>query len=153
MQKVKIEPFKVIGISIRTSNESAQSANDIGKLWEKFMAEGIAGKIPNKVSEEVFSIYTNYEGDHTMPYDTILCCKVSSLEDIPEGMVGQSFDGGSYLKFNTMGDLTKGVIYNAWTEIWQKDLDRKFTADFEVYGEKAQNPSDAEVDILVAVGA
>ncbi len=31
------------------------------------------------------------------------------------------------------------------------DMDRAFTADFEVYGEKAQNPSDAEVDIFIAV--
>jgi len=31
------------------------------------------------------------------------------------------------------------------------DLGRIFTADFEVYGEKAQNPSDAEVDIFIAV--
>jgi predicted transcriptional regulator YdeE len=31
------------------------------------------------------------------------------------------------------------------------DLGRTFTADFEIYGEKAQDPSDAEVDILIAV--
>jgi len=26
-----------------------------------------------------------------------------------------------------------------------------YTADFELYGEKAQNPTDAEVDVLVAI--
>jgi hypothetical protein len=31
------------------------------------------------------------------------------------------------------------------------NLERMFTADFEVFGEKAQNPMDAEVDFLVAV--
>ncbi|MFT4644864.1 MAG: putative transcriptional regulator YdeE [Planctomycetota bacterium] len=31
------------------------------------------------------------------------------------------------------------------------DLDRTYTADFEIYGEKVQNPQDAEVDIMIAV--
>lgn len=35
--------------------------------------------------------------------------------------------------------------------LWNSDLPRKYTADFEIYGEKAQNPENAEVDILVAV--
>lgn len=151
MLKVKIEPFKVIGVTVNTTNENGQSAQDIGALWNKFMSEGIANKIPNKIEESVFSIYTNYEGDHTKPYDTILGCKVSSLENVPEGMVGQHFDGGTYAKFVSKGDLTKGVVFGTWSEIWQKNLDRVFTADFELYGERAQNPTDAEVDVLVAI--
>jgi len=151
MQKVKIEPFKVIGIAVRTTNENGQSAQDIGKLWGKFMSEGIAQKIPNTVDTNVFSIYTNYQSDHTEPYDTILGCKVSSLDDIPEGMVGQSFEGGTYGKFISKGDLNKGVVFGTWSEIWKKDLDRVYTADFELYGERAQNPSDAEVDVLIAL--
>lgn len=151
MQKVRIESFKVIGIAVRTTNSNNKSAQDIAALWGKFMKEGIADKIPNKIDSEVLSLYTNYEGDHTQPYDTILGCKVSSLEIIPEGMVGQAFDGGTYGKFIAKGDLTKGLIFGTWTDIWKKGLDRVFTADFEIYGEKAQNPLDAEVDVLVAL--
>ena len=151
MQTVKITPFKVIGIAVRTTNENGQSAKDIGALWQRFMSEGIAEKIPNKVDSEVFSIYTNYQGDHTQPYDTILGCKVNTLEEIPDGMVGQTFGGGTYAKFISKGDLTQGAVYGIWTEIWNKDLNRVFTADFEIYGEKAQNPTDAEVEILVAI--
>ena len=96
MQKVKIEPFKLIGISIQTSNENGQSAQDIADLWGRFRSEGVAEKIPNKMDRTVFSLYTNYQGDHTKPYDTIIGCKVSSLDVIPEGMIGKSFNGGSY---------------------------------------------------------
>ncbi|MCR9264739.1 MAG: GyrI-like domain-containing protein [Flavobacteriaceae bacterium] len=151
MQTVKIEPFKVIGIAIRTTNENGQSAQDIGQLWVKFMLEAIAEKIPNKIDDSIFSVYTNYQGDHTQPYDTILGCKVSSLEEIPEGMVGQSFNGGTYGKFISKGDLTKGVVFGTWTEIWNKSLNRVFTADFEIYGPKSQNPTDAEVEIYVGL--
>ncbi|MFK8036765.1 MAG: GyrI-like domain-containing protein [Crocinitomicaceae bacterium] len=151
MQKVTIKPFKVIGIAVSTTNEKGQSAQDIGQLWGKFISEGIVEKIPNKVDESVFSIYTNYQGDHTKPYDTILGCKVSTLENIPDEMVGQAFDGGTYGKFVSKGDLTKGIVFGTWSEINQRKLNRVFTADFELYGEKAQNPTDAEVEVYVGV--
>ncbi|MFA8433703.1 MAG: effector binding domain-containing protein [Marinifilaceae bacterium] len=151
MEKVNIAPFKVIGISVRTINRKGQSTKDIGQLWNKFMKEGILEKIPNRIDNSILSMYTNYDGDHTQAYDTILGCKVNSLENIPEGMVGQSFDGGTYGKFVSKGDITKGVVLNTWNEIWNADLNRTYTADFELYGEKALNPTDAEVDILVAI--
>jgi predicted transcriptional regulator YdeE len=151
MKIMTIEPFTIIGISVRTINHEETAAKDIGGLWNKFITEGIASKIPNKIEESIFSIYTNYESDHTKPYDTILGCKVSSLDEIPEGMVGQAFEGGNYTQFIAKGNLTQGVVYNTWNEIWNQDLNREFTADFEVYGEKAMNPEDAEVDIFVAI--
>lgn len=151
MQTVKIEPFKIIGIKVRTTNQNGQSAQDIGALWTKFLTEKIAEKIPNKVENSVFSIYTNYQGDFTQPYDTILGCKVNSLEEIPEGMIGQEFEGGNYVKFISKGNLNEGIVYKTWEEIWKSEMKRVYTADFEVYGEKAQNPENAEVDIFIAV--
>ncbi|MDM1557360.1 GyrI-like domain-containing protein [Chryseobacterium indologenes] len=151
MNNVKIEPFKVIGIAVRTTNESEQAAKDIPVLWEKFMQENVLDNIPNKIDNTIYSIYTDYEKDHTKPYTTVLGCKVESLDHIPEGMIGKSFDGGDYVKFTTKGNLAEGLVINEWFKIWNMDLGRTFTADFEMYGEKAQNPSDAEVDILIAV--
>ncbi|WP_137905551.1 GyrI-like domain-containing protein [Chryseobacterium sp. 2VB] len=151
MNNVKIEPFKVIGISVRTTNENGQAGKDIPVLWEKMISENIVNSIPNKIDNTIYSIYTDYEKDHTKPYTTVLGCKVENLDNIPEGMVGYTFDGGEYLKFTTKGDLSKGLVINEWIKIWEMNLNRTFTADFEVYGEKAQNPSDAEVDIFIAV--
>ncbi|WP_165734146.1 GyrI-like domain-containing protein [Polaribacter sp. 20A6] len=151
MNKVTVEAFKVIGISIRTTNENEQAAKDIGELWNKFISEGILEKIPNKIDSTIYSIYTEYQSDHTKPYTTVLGCKVEHLNEIPNGMVGKSFKGGKYVNFSTKGDLTKGLIVNKWKEIWKMDLDRVYSADFEVFGEKAQNQNDAEIDILIAV--
>lgn len=151
MNSVRIEPFKVIGIAIRTTNENEQAAKDIPVLWEKFMQENVLNNIPNKIDNTVYSIYTDYEKDHTKPYTTLLGCKVESLDHIPEGMMGKSFDGGEYVKFTAKGNLAEGLVINEWIKIWNMDLGRTFTADFEMYDEKAQNPSDAEVDILIAV--
>lgn len=151
MQIQKIELFKVIGIKIRTTNKNGQSAKDIGSLWAKFLSENIADKIPNKIDRSILSIYTNYQGDYTQPYDTILDCKVSSLNEIPKEMIGQEFNGGEYVKYVSKGSLNKGIVYQTWDKIWKSDLNRAYTADFEVYGERAQNPENAEVDIFVAV--
>jgi predicted transcriptional regulator YdeE len=151
MQKETIAPFQIIGISVRTSNEENKAAIDIPALWNQFMAENIMDKIPNKTSSEVYSIYTNYEGDHTKPYDTILGCKVSSLDNIPKGMIGQTFEGGKVAKFTSKGDLEDNIIYKTWLDIWEADLDRTFTADFEVHGAKSMDRANAEVDIFVAI--
>ena len=153
METVKKESFKVIGISVRTQNHSDKALKDITGLWGRFMGEGIADKIPNKVSNDVLAIYTNYDGDYTEPYDMILGCRVSTLTNVPEGMISQTFSESSYVKFEAKGDLSKGVVYQAWEKIWQTDLKRKYTADFEVYGEKAQNPADPEVNIFIGVKA
>ena len=151
MEKSKIEPFKVIGISIRTTNENGQAAVEIGELWGRFMNENILEAIPNKVNKTVYSIYTDYDGDHTQPYTAMLGCCVTTLENIPDGMVGREFEGGNYVKMTAKGDLSKGLIVNQWSKIWEMDLERVFTADFEIFGEKSKNPEDAEIDFLVAV--
>lgn len=152
MEKVKLAAFNIIGIAVRTTNENGKAAKDIPALWQQFMSENVLSKIPNKIDNTIYSLYTNYESDHTQPYTTIIGCKVENIDAVPEGMVGQSFDGGNYLKMIVRGNLAEDLIINQWLKIWEmSDLDRVYTADFDVFGEKAQNPSDAEIDIFVAI--
>lgn len=146
-----IQKFNIIGVSIRTTNENEQSGKDIPALWDKFISEGIAEKIPNKINHSIYSVYTDYEKDHTKPYTTILGCAVESLDFIPDEMVGITIETGSYEKFIAKGNLNDGIVINEWIKIWNSDLDRSFTSDFEIYGDKAQNSENAEVDIFIAI--
>jgi len=66
-------------------------------------------------------------------------------------MIGIIFEEATDTKNIVKGNILQGLVYNEWTKIWNSDLARTFTADFEVYGEKAQNPENAEVNIFVAV--
>jgi len=66
-------------------------------------------------------------------------------------MIGKSIDGGTYIKTTAKGDLMKGLVVSHWSKIFEMGLDRTYTADFEVFGEKAQNPSDSEIDFYVAI--
>ncbi|MEE1943820.1 effector binding domain-containing protein [Pedobacter sp. KR3-3] len=151
MSTQSVKPFYVIGISIRTTNENGQSAQDIPALWHRFLSENIAGQITNKVSQDIYCLYTDYEKDHTRPYTTLLGYQVSNLDYIPAGLVGKNIDEANYAKYVAKGNLHEGTVFNAWTEIWNSDLPRAFQTDFEIYGEKAQNPQDAEVDIFIGL--
>jgi predicted transcriptional regulator YdeE len=150
MENVSIKEVNIVGISIRTTNENSQAAKDIPELWNKFMTEGILEQIPNKIDHSIYSIYTKYQSDHNEPYTAILGCKVSSVENIPDGMIAQTIQSGNYTKFVAKGNLNAGVVYEEWLKIWDSKLNRKYTTDFEIYGEKAQNPNDAEVEIFIA---
>ncbi|MET0945707.1 MAG: effector binding domain-containing protein, partial [Flavobacterium sp.] len=127
-----IQKFSIIGISVRTTNENGQSGTDIPALWNKFMEEGIAEKIPNKIDNALYCVYTEYEKDHTKPYTTILGCLVSSLDFIPEGMTGKTIEKAVYEKFTAKGNLQENIVFNEWLKIWNSDLDRSFTSDFEI---------------------
>jgi predicted transcriptional regulator YdeE len=151
MDMQKIEQFHIIGISVRTTNENGQAGLDIPALWQKFMAEDIASQIPNKIDTDIYCIYTKYEKDHTKPYTTILGCKVENTLHIPAGMVSTKILAGNYEQFTAKGNLLQGLVYNEWIKIWNTDLPRTFTADFELYGEKSKDPTNAEVAIFVAV--
>lgn len=147
----QIKTFHVIGIAVRTTNENGQSVQDIPALWNRFMTEGIMDQIPNKVDHTLYCIYTDYKKDHTKPYTTILGCKVSNLDQIPYGLVGKTFEEQTYIKRIAKGNLMQGIVYEEWTKIWNADLNRAFTADFEVYDERTQNSENAEVDIFISV--
>ncbi|PXV63042.1 putative transcriptional regulator YdeE [Dysgonomonas alginatilytica] len=149
--KTTIEKFYIIGISVRTTNEGSQAAKDIPELWVRFMSEDIDSKIPNRVSHDVYGIYTEYEGDFTQPYTTVIGCKVSSLDNIPEGLVGLTIETANYEKFTAKGKLSDDIVLKKWQEIWQSNMDRAYLADFEIYGERSMDMESAEVDIFISV--
>lgn len=151
MEKQSLRSFPVIGITVKTSNADGRAAIDIPELWSRFWATDIAAQIPGRVGNDIYSVYTAYEGDYTQPYTTLIGYRVENLNHIPVGFAGLMIEEGPYMKCTAKGDLSKGAVFNAWLEIWNAKIPRAYTADFEVYGERSQNPGDAEVDIFLAV--
>ncbi|MNJ97749.1 Bacterial transcription activator, effector binding domain [compost metagenome] len=148
-----IQKFYVIGISTRTTNENGQSAKDIEALWSKFWGEEIQKQIPNKLNEDIYAVYTDYETDFTKPYTTIIGSAVSSLENIPNGFVGITIETTTYKKFISRGKMPEAV-FNTWLEIWgDKDLnlERSYKADFTIHGKKYYDGDNAEVETYLSV--
>lgn len=151
METTIVAQFYIVGLAIRTTNEQGQSATDIPKLWEQFFSRNIMGEIPNRIDDTLYCVYTNYEKDHTTPYTTILGCKVDNVDHVPDGLTSKLIEGGSYTVFTAKGKIADGIVFREWINIWNGDMERAYTSDFEVYGPKAQNPNDAAIDIFVGV--
>ncbi|MRT94357.1 GyrI-like domain-containing protein [Ancylomarina sp. 16SWW S1-10-2] len=143
--------FKIIGISTRTTNKDNKSQKDLEKLWGRFYSENLVDKIPNKISNEIVSIYTDYESDYTGDYTTIIGVAVSKLDEIPNGLIGREFQPDNFQKFIAKGKMPNAVV-NTWGDIWNRDkeLNRKYSYDFEVYGTNSQKGENSEVDIYIA---
>ena len=151
MSQQTIEQFHVIGISTRTTNEGGQSAVDIEALWGAFWGDNIQEQIPNKVNDDIFAVYTDYESDFNGAYTTIIGLAVNSLEHVPEGFVGITIEQAIYQKFTSKGKMPDAVV-KTWMDIWQdQNLDRAYQTDFTVHGKKYYDGDQAEVETFISV--
>jgi predicted transcriptional regulator YdeE len=153
MHTTKTEGFLITGISTRTSNENNAAAIAIPQLWQRFLGENLAEQINGKTCNDVYCVYTDYEKDYTRPYTVILGCRVEATAAVPVGFQQVNIAAGSYRVFTAQGDLTAGAVFHTWNEIWNTVLPRRYRTDFEVYGPKAQNPLNGEVDIFIGIDA
>lgn len=137
-----------IGIPVRTANESFHQ--DAVPLWTRFFREDLAEKIPNKMNRDLLGVYTDYEGDYTMPFTYLIGCEVIDLKTIPEGMVGLEIGASCYAVFKATGAFPESMLH-AWQTIWSSDLKRSYTTDFEVYDAHFNPQNNPEVKIYIAV--
>jgi predicted transcriptional regulator YdeE len=142
--------FYLVGISTRTINNNGQSQNDIGALWTRFISDGLLLQIDSRVSDDIYCVYTDYETDHSGYYTTVLGCKVSSLDDIPQGFTGITIPQGKYRVYYLAGKFPENV-QSAWQEIWKSRVERKYTVDFDLYMANPKNFEETEVKICVSV--
>ncbi len=149
---MEVKESKLVGIALKTktTNENGQSAVDCGNLWQTFEKENYGSRIKDKLSEDVFAVYYNYDGDHTLPFFYFIGCKVPADAAVPEGMDSINIQEGNYQKFTAKGKMT-GCITDKWKEIWSEPISRAYKTDFEVYNDKSSNWNDAEVDIFISV--
>ena len=149
--------FTVVGISIRTSNANEMSGKGvIPQQWDRFMKEGLLGKIPNKVNSNILAVYIDYESDANGAYTFMIGARVSSAEDVPLGMVAKKAPAGRYAVFISEKGFVGKVVPQTWSRIWaipksSPGGNRAYRTDFEVYDQRAADPQNAEVDIYVGI--
>ncbi|KFN03777.1 AraC family transcriptional regulator [Bacillus clarus] len=151
---VKKEAFQAIGVSTTTTNEKESSTDGkIPQLWNHYYKEQIMNQIPNQQTTKTLAFYSNYESDETGTYTYTIGMPVSSLEEIPENMTSLTISAATYAVFTTRKGPMSEVIYETWQHIWtwSKENKRAFTADFELYDERAMDPNNVQVDIYIAL--
>ena len=153
---VEQQDFNVVGILVRTSNAKEMSGQGvIGQQWGRFYTEGVLDKILAKVDSTVYAVYSGYETDRNGEYDFMIGARVSSVTDVPQGMVARKVPQGRYAVITSAKGPAEQVVPKAWKQVWdledQKQIARAHKTDFEVYDQRSQDPKNSQVDIYVGI--
>ena len=152
MEHVHVEPFKIIGLSVRTSDKFGKAVVDVGITWLHFEFMKLYYDIPNKTSANMHVVYTDHEPKYMGEFTAIIGCAVSSIDEVPKGMVGVEVQGGDFTKYSVHGRATE-VVPAKWKEIWKKDEEtfKMHGTDFEIYNNGYPlNLGKVDVDIYIA---
>ena len=89
-------------------------------LWEEFSRLNVKG--------DVYTVYSNYVSDFTGDYNL----HIGTEENFTNESV-VTIPAGNYYVID-VDPTIENAVYNAWLEIWGRDLQRAYTTDFEFYG-------------------
>lgn len=143
------DSFYVAGISVRTVNKDDRSMKDIGSLWERFMSENMSAQISNKISDDIYCVYTDYDGDHADWYTAVIGYKVADTH-VDNELFLALVPEGSYRVYKPQGEFPDCVA-NTWQHIWQCNADRKYIADYDLYKAGANSFAETETEVYLGV--
>lgn len=143
---VEVDAFDVVGISILTDN--SKGTDDINALWERFFKESVGQYVPNKVNDNIYAVYSDYEGDHEAPYRLTIGYRVNG-DETPDTMTRVHIIDQDYAVMSATGEQPKALI-ETWQAIWSGDLPRSFKTDFELYGPRFFE--DGVNEVLIHIG-
>lgn len=151
--------IKLVGLIVRTNNKNEMNSatSQIGKLAGNYWGQNIASRIAFRKNPGVtFSVYTEYDSDEHGDYTYFIGEEVSTFEHIPSDMQQLVIQGARYQKFTTTPGKMPEVVINAWQQIWKMTAsdfggNRAYIADFELYDQRARDPSNAILDIYIGI--
>lgn len=140
------QALRIIGIELRTSNTEA--LHTIPPHWHRFVSEAVLERIPGKLSDDVYAIYTHFENagrNNQGIYSLIIGAPVSSEATVPAGMSHAVLPASRRAVFPVPQGQPQAVG-DVWQAVWQRsDLPKTFVADGERYR------ANGEIDILVGL--
>jgi predicted transcriptional regulator YdeE len=137
---------RIIGIELRTDNHEAMRT--IPPHWQRFTEEGVLARIPGKLSDEVYAVYTHFENagvNNEGVYSLIIGAPVSGTQAVPPGMSHAVLPASPRAVFPVpQGRFDQ--VGPAWQAVWQRDdLPKAYVADCERYR------ADGQIDILIGL--
>lgn len=144
---INLQEKTAIGISAKTNNSSPDMCKLIGGLWKSFFEDGIFFDIKNKVNEKSLGLYYDYENQENGDYTAAVACEVSEANNC-DNLTVIKIPSGKYAKFIVRGNMVTAVA-DFWKDLWQMNLPRAFTCDFEEY--QNNNIDNAEIHIYISL--
>lgn len=148
------QALHVVGIALRTHN--GEAFQTIPPLWARFAQSGLAERLPHRLSDDVYAVYTHFQNagvdnsgwytlviGHAVPGDT------PSLP--PDGLTHVVAPASQRAVF-PVDQGRFDLVGLAWQAIWQRqDLQKTTLADFEHY--QPDGTITIHVGVLPAHGA
>ena len=144
------QPITVAGLSIRTSNDKA--FEDIPAHWARFFSEQVLAQIPDRVSDELYAVYTEFDripqsadDIYSLGYTFVLGVAVSGTSRLSASMVSTVIPAAKRAVFPVQ-PAQSDQVGGQWRQIWQmQDLPRIFASDYEHYA------ASGAINILVSI--
>jgi predicted transcriptional regulator YdeE len=148
---VRIEPFTVAGLTVRTTNErEAHPASAVlPNLWAQFYNEGVADRVARAPDASPVAVYWQYDSDASGAYNVTVGVELRTPRVLASDITVIEVAGGDYVMFRETGELP-GAVVTGWRRVWEyfqgpTIYRRAFTTDFERYD------APGEVAIHIAV--
>jgi len=152
MGKTTIGEIYLTGLALKTKtiNAHGQSGIDCKNLWHEFDNGNYTSLITGKLSEDIYGVYYDYEGDSTQPFFYFIGCSVKKGTAPPAGLKSLTIPAGVYEKITATGKMPDCVI-KVWRDIWSANYPRTYQTDFEIYDERSKDWNNAAVDVYISV--
>ncbi|OLS27020.1 MAG: hypothetical protein HeimC3_04870 [Candidatus Heimdallarchaeota archaeon LC_3] len=147
---VELESFIVQAMKRRTTNENNLATNDIKALWDKFYKENISKKISHKKSSDILALFTEYEKDYFKSYTYYLGHKLKKTGLRSKDLYFLVVPKGKYAVIE-VSEPFPDSIFNAWNNIWNSDIKRAYTVDYEVYGPEYFREKEKSMKIYLSI--
>ena len=149
------QPFFIVGVATRTTNKAAIDDATIQILWGQFFSEQVLSKVNNRIDNTIIALYYGFKSDKNGAYTVLIGVKVSSLDDVPAGLVSQSVPAEQRTIFMSEQGPIGNIVFDTWQKIWdledQNKLDRSYSYDYELYDERSNDPVNAQVGVHIGI--
>jgi len=136
--------FKVVGLEIETTVQECMNNNPHTKLWEEFMKQ--VWKIKNRAGPEFYGVCISIN-EKECKFKSIACVEVSSLDNIPEGMVGEIVPASKYAVYEHKGKISG--ISDTYAKLYEEEMPKSGLKQkevwLEVYDERYKHESDDSI--------
>lgn len=140
------DAIHVVGLELRTCNPDAPRT--IPAHWARFMDEAVLQRIPHKLSDDVWAVYTHFEHaglNNQGVYSLIVGAQVPADGEVPAGLARAVLPASERAVFSAEAGRPQSVAA-VWQKIWAlSDLKKTFIADAE------RHAADGEIEILIGV--
>lgn len=133
--------MKVVGISAKVSNDRDDLLEE---AWELFFKSEVLEYVEGEnLSNDIISVYYEYEGDQDDPYTLLIGYEVEDDFDTPLGLNSVTINLNH--ETHRIDKDLPDAIFNKWEDIWEDTArERAYIADFDRY-----NPKNDTAEVCV----